>query len=120
VLVAIPSLKQYNQDRHGQGIRRRTKRQLLRRGYPNLARFDRPRVSSWESPEAIRQNFALLSLEEVYGATAYYLAHQAPVGEYLTRQDEKWSEGRRTAEPMPANLRAGLPSAREDMHAARP
>ena len=32
-----------------------------------------------ESPETIRQNFELLSLEEVYGATAFYLASQADI-----------------------------------------
>ena len=42
-----------------------------------------------ESPETIRQNFALLSLEQVYGAIAYYLANQAAVETYLARQQEK-------------------------------
>jgi len=32
-----------------------------------------------ESPEAIRQNFASLTLEQVYGAIAFYLGHQAEV-----------------------------------------
>ncbi len=61
-----------------------------------------------------------MSLEEVYGATVYYLANQAAVDAYLSRQNEKWAEGRRTAEAMPASLRARLMRAREDMHAARP
>jgi uncharacterized protein (DUF433 family) len=43
------------------------------------------------SPETILQNFpALTSLENVYGAIAYYLANQAAVEEYLTGQERKW------------------------------
>jgi uncharacterized protein (DUF433 family) len=32
-----------------------------------------------ESPETIRQNFSSLTLEQVYGAIAFYLAHQRQV-----------------------------------------
>src|SRR5712692_1624019 len=32
-----------------------------------------------ESPETIRQNFDSLTLEQVYGAIAFYLAHQAEI-----------------------------------------
>jgi uncharacterized protein (DUF433 family) len=72
-----------------------------------------------ESPETICQNFELLSLEEVYGAIVYYLANQAEIDAYLIRQGEKWVEGKRNAEPLPANLRERLMQAREQMHAAR-
>jgi uncharacterized protein (DUF433 family) len=34
---------------------------------------------SGESPEMIQQQFPALSLEQVYGAIAFYLAHQAEV-----------------------------------------
>ena len=40
------------------------------------------------SPESIAQSFLVLSLEEVFGAMAFYLAHQADVDTYL-RQNEK-------------------------------
>src|SRR5580692_4019822 len=66
-----------------------------------------------ESPETICQNFELLSLEEVYGAVVYYLANQAEIDAYLVRQGEKWAEGRRNADPLPANLRERLMQARE-------
>jgi uncharacterized protein (DUF433 family) len=36
-----------------------------------------------ESPESIAQNFPLLSLEQVYGAIAFYLANQELVDAYL-------------------------------------
>src|ERR1700704_2676788 len=73
-----------------------------------------------ESPETICQNFELLRLEEVYGAIAYYLANQADIDAYLIRQDEKWAEGKRSSEPLPANLREKLLHVREEMHTTRP
>jgi uncharacterized protein (DUF433 family) len=73
-----------------------------------------------ESPETICQNFELLRLEEVYGAIAHYLANQADIDAYLIRQNEKWAEGRRNAEPLPADLRERLVRARDELHAARP
>ena len=72
-----------------------------------------------ESPEAICQNFELLSLEEVYGAIAHYLAHQANIDSYLIRQGEKWTEGKRSAEPLPTDLRKKLMRARDEMHTTR-
>jgi len=39
------------------------------------------------SPESIVDSFPALTLEQVYGAIAYYLAHQAEVDAYL-RQGE--------------------------------
>jgi uncharacterized protein (DUF433 family) len=75
---------------------------------------------SGESPETICQNFELLRLEEVYGAIAYYLANRAEFDAFLTRQSEKWAEGRRNAEPLPANLREKLTRTRDEMHTPRP
>jgi uncharacterized protein (DUF433 family) len=71
-----------------------------------------------ESPETICQNFELLTLEEVYGATTYYLANQAAIDVYLIRQGEKWAECKLSAEPLPSNLRERLMRAREEMHAS--
>ncbi len=73
-----------------------------------------------ESPETICQNFELLRLEEVYGAVAYYLANHADIDAYLIRQNEKWVEGRRNAEPLPANLRERLMRVRDELHTTRP
>jgi uncharacterized protein (DUF433 family) len=72
-----------------------------------------------ESPETICQNFQLLRLEEVYGAVAYYLANQSDIDAYLIRQSEKWVEGKRNAEPLPADLRERLARARDEMHTTR-
>ena len=72
-----------------------------------------------ESPETICENFELLRLEEVYGAIAYYLANQADIDAYLIRQSEKWAEGKRTAQPLPADLRQRLVRARDELHTPR-
>jgi uncharacterized protein (DUF433 family) len=72
-----------------------------------------------ESPETICQNFELLHLEEVYGAVAYYLANHVDIDAYLVRQSEKWAEGKRNAEPPPADLRERLIRAREEIRATR-
>jgi uncharacterized protein (DUF433 family) len=69
-----------------------------------------------ESPETICQSFELLRLEEVYGAIAHYLANQADIDAYLIRQNEKWAEGRRNADPLPASLRERLMRARDELH----
>jgi uncharacterized protein (DUF433 family) len=46
------------------------------------------------SPETLQQEYPALSLEEVYGAIAYYLAHTDQVHTYLKRQDELWEAWR--------------------------
>ena len=54
-----------------------------------------------DSPETIRQNFSSLSLEQVHGAIAFYLAHEQEVDasiregeEYLQRSIPHLSESR--------------------------
>ena len=37
------------------------------------------------APETIRRSFPLLSLEEVYGAITFYLAHEKEIDQYLQR-----------------------------------
>jgi uncharacterized protein (DUF433 family) len=43
----------------------------------------------WEgdAPESIVQSFPILTLEQVYGAIAYYLRHQASVDAYLKQAE---------------------------------
>jgi uncharacterized protein (DUF433 family) len=47
--------------------------------------------------ETIAQQYPALSLEEVYGAIAYYLANQADVERYLRNQAEVWKQWREKA-----------------------
>jgi uncharacterized protein (DUF433 family) len=43
-----------------------------------------------ESPEGIAQNFPLLSLEQVYGAIAFYLANRELVDAYLETSEAEF------------------------------
>lgn len=69
-----------------------------------------------DSPESIRESYPLLSLEQVYGAIAYYLAHEAEVDGYLKHQDELWQQERALSErenaPFLARLRQRKTEAR--------
>jgi uncharacterized protein (DUF433 family) len=44
------------------------------------------------SAETIQQLYPALSLEEVYGAIAYYLANRDEVDRYLERQEQFWDQ----------------------------
>lgn len=62
------------------------------------------------SPESIRAQFPSLTLEEVYGAITYYLAHRGEVDAYLARQEALWAHWRAKANqdssPLVQRLRA--------------
>jgi uncharacterized protein (DUF433 family) len=62
------------------------------------------------SAETIAQQYPALTLEEVYGAITYYLAHRADVDQYLRNQDEVWKQWREKAHaaesPVVQRLRA--------------
>lgn len=60
------------------------------------------------SPETIRQQYPSLSLEEVYGAIAYYLAHLKKVNAYLCRQDGLWEQWQAKSERTPSSVRQRL------------
>ncbi len=54
------------------------------------------------SPETIQQQYPSLTLEEVYGALTYYLAHRDEVDRYLKRQGQVWNEWRDKSERAPS------------------
>jgi uncharacterized protein (DUF433 family) len=54
------------------------------------------------SPETIKQQYPALTLEEVYGSIAYYLAHAAAVDAYLQRQDAVWDQWKARSEAQPS------------------
>lgn len=62
------------------------------------------------SPETIQQQYPALTLEQVYGAIAYYLANRVEVDQYLERQGEVWRQWREKAaeraSPVVQRLRA--------------
>lgn len=51
---------------------------------------------------------------------AAWVGNQTEIHTYLTRQDEKWEDGRRSAEPLPDNLGEKLMGTRDELHAAHP
>ena len=46
------------------------------------------------SPEAIVANFPTLTLEQVYGAIAFYLSKQSEIDEYLRKSEEAYETAR--------------------------
>lgn len=64
------------------------------------------------SPESIRSQYPSLTLEEIYGAITYYLAHQDEVHEYLRRQDSLWAQWKQRSEQAPNPLLTRLRNAR--------
>jgi uncharacterized protein (DUF433 family) len=53
------------------------------------------------SPETICEQFSSLSLEEIYGAIAFYLANRDEVHQYLERQQKIWDEFRIKSQQAP-------------------
>lgn len=50
------------------------------------------------SPETICEQLPALSMEQVYGAIAYYLGNKQAVDDYLAQQDSAWNNLRATSE----------------------
>ena len=68
-----------------------------------------------DSPESIRQNFSSLTLEQVYGAITFYLAHQKEVDANIREGEE---EVQRSVPPLSesrSELYARLDSARQEI-----
>lgn len=55
------------------------------------------------SPESILQSFPLLTLEQVYGAIAFYLANRAEIDTYLIEEEAAF-------DAMPQPLEADAPA----------
>jgi len=65
-----------------------------------------------DSPETIAQSFPVLTLEQVYGALAYYLAHRDQVDAHLRAEDVEFEELRRQARARRPELYKRLDDAR--------
>jgi len=66
------------------------------------------------SAESIRQAFPTLTLEQVYGAIAFYLGHQVEVDASIREAKQAWSEFE-AAHPVPESIRDRLREARGGM-----
>ena len=56
-------------------------------------------------PETIVREFPSLSLEQVYGAIAFYLHNREMIDKYLERQQQRWDELRKESAERNADLR---------------
>jgi uncharacterized protein (DUF433 family) len=65
------------------------------------------------SAETIQQLYPILTLEQVYGAIAFYLANRDEVARYLERQDRLWEQAREAAESAPSPVIARLRAMRK-------
>jgi uncharacterized protein (DUF433 family) len=70
------------------------------------------------SAESIRQTFPTLTLEQVYGAIAFYLGHQAEVDASIRDAERAWWEFE-AAHPVPESIRDRLREARGGMTSRR-
>jgi len=68
------------------------------------------------SPESIRRSFPVLTLEQVYGAIAFYLAHEQEVDSYL---EESEREAEAQGAEINARARAAKPELFERLERAR-
>lgn len=65
--------------------------------------------------ESITQSFPLLDLEQVYGAIAFYLAHQAEIDAYLVAGAEHYEDFRRATRDADPAFYQKLAAARRQL-----
>ena len=68
-----------------------------------------------QSPESIRHSFPLLTLEEIYGAIAFYLANQTKVDAYLINDDVEFEKMRNASREDDAEWHDKMQKARQEM-----
>jgi uncharacterized protein (DUF433 family) len=72
-----------------------------------------------ESPEGIVESFPALSLEQAYGAVAFYLAHQQTIDAYLQKGREDFERMREESRRKHPALYARLQAARRSLQSSR-
>jgi len=71
------------------------------------------------APEGIAQSYPVLSLEEVYGAIAFYLANQAEIETMLASSDREFELLRKHTREANPNLYKKLEEARQQLQSPR-
>ena len=66
-----------------------------------------------QSPESIKRSFPLLTLEEIYGAIAFYLANQAEIDLYLAREENEFEKMRQNSQTADADWYKKMQRARQ-------
>ena len=69
-----------------------------------------------ESPEGIAESFPALTLEQIFGALAFYLANREIVDRYLCEERQEFETMRRRAKQNNPALYAKLANARKPTH----
>jgi uncharacterized protein (DUF433 family) len=72
------------------------------------------------SPESIAHSFPLITLEDVYGAIAFYLAHQCEIDDYLRQGESEFEALRQKLRQANPALFKKLEEARQLMQASHP
>lgn len=72
-----------------------------------------------ESPEGIAESFPALTLEQIFGALAYYSAHQPEIDRYLSAGQTEFEALRTSWRNNHPSLHARLTEARERARAPR-
>ncbi|HLE21050.1 MAG TPA: DUF433 domain-containing protein [Vicinamibacteria bacterium] len=65
------------------------------------------------SPEGIQRSFPLLSLEQIYGAITFYLAHQAELNAFLKQGEAEFEQIRQKTRQANPELYDKLDEARK-------
>ena len=71
------------------------------------------------SPESIAQSFPALSLEEIYGTIAFYLAHQTEIDAYLQEGERDFEALRQQARRANPLLYRKIEEARQQLTVTR-
>ena len=66
------------------------------------------------SAESIQRSFPLLTLEQIYGAIAFYLAHVEEIDQYLSAGEEEFAELRRASREAHPEWHEKLDRARKE------
>ncbi|MGB3655353.1 MAG: DUF433 domain-containing protein [Rivularia sp. (in: cyanobacteria)] len=69
-----------------------------------------------ESPETIAQNFPQVSLEQVYGAIAFYLANREPIDTYLKQGEAEFAKLQQSCREKNPSLYQKLKAAQAQKH----
>ena len=73
-----------------------------------------------QTAESIAQSFPVLSLEQVYGAIAFYLANRVDIDAYLAKAEQTFETLRQAARDADPTFYQKLAAARPQGPAARP
>ncbi|HEX8070280.1 MAG TPA: DUF433 domain-containing protein [Pyrinomonadaceae bacterium] len=73
-----------------------------------------------ETAEAVAQSFPLLTLEQVYGAIAFYLANRDAIDAYLTERQADYEAQRQAARYADPMFYQKLAAARRKLEPTRP